>query len=197
MRSQRSVLSPASLPDPSTPAQPESPAPASLDVGALYRQHGADVARWAARLGGPAVDADDVVQEVFLVARRRLRRAFEEPGNVKTWLFRATQRVVMSHRRKARLRRLLATLPFDLAPVLPKARITPLESIERGELVTRMHRLLDRLPERQRQVLILFEVEGLTTQEIAELTGTRVVTVRVWLHRARGRFAEMFAGEEK
>jgi RNA polymerase sigma-70 factor (ECF subfamily) len=184
----RAVLSSAPLPV----CLPSAP----LDVAELYRLHGATVARWAARLGGPAVDADDVVQEVFMVARRRLRQPFEGPGSVTTWLFRATQRVVLSHRRKARLRRVLASLPIDLAPLLPRVRSTPLESLERGELVTRMHRLLDRLPERQRQVLILFEVEGLTTHEIAELTGTRVGTVRVWLHRARSRFAQLYAGED-
>jgi RNA polymerase sigma-70 factor, ECF subfamily len=168
-----------------------------LDVAELYRRHGPTVARWAARLGGPAIDADDVVQEVFLVARRRLREPFEGPGAVTTWLFRATERVVLSLRRKARLRRLLASLPFDLAPALPKARHTPLETLERGDLVTRMYRLLDRLPERQRQVLILFEVEGLSTHEIAEMTGARVGTVRVWLHRARTHFADLFGAEER
>jgi RNA polymerase sigma factor (sigma-70 family) len=186
----RGVLSTVSLPVSSVP-------PASPDVAELYRLHGSTVVRWAARLGGPAVDADDVAQEVFMVARQRLRQPFEGPGAITTWLFRTTQRVVLSHRRKARLRRLLARLPLvELAPVLPKVRSTPLESLERGELVARMHRLLDQLPDRQREVLILFEVEGLTTHEIAELVGTRVGTVRVWLHRARGRFADLFAKEE-
>jgi RNA polymerase sigma-70 factor (ECF subfamily) len=177
----------------SLPAAPHSE---PLDVAELYRRHGPTVARWAVRLGGPSIDADDVVQEVFLVARRRLGEPFEGPGVVTTWLFRATQRVVLSLRRKARMRRLLASLPFDLAPALPKTRITPLESLERGELVERMYRLLDRLPERQREVLILFEVEGLSTHEIAELTARPVGTVRVWLHRARVRFAELFGAEE-
>jgi len=189
MRASRGVLSTVSLPVPVPPAP--------LDVAELYRLHGATVTRWASRLGGPSVDPDDIVQEVFMVAGRRLNQPFEGPGAVTTWLFRATQRVVMSHRRKARLRRLLASLPLlDLGPVLPRVRSTPLESLERGELVSRMHRLLDRLPERQRQVLILFEVEGLTTQEIAQLIGVRVGTVRVWLHRARSRFADLFVKEE-
>ena len=175
----------------------ESDAPLPVDVGEMYRRHGPTVARWAARLGGPAIDADDVVQEVFLVARRRLRQPFEGPGAITTWLFRTTERVVLSMRRKARLRRLLASMPFDLAPALPKARTSPLESLERNDLVATMYRLLDRLPERQRKVLILFEVEGLSTQEIADLTVIRLGTVRVWLHRARTRFTEMFNAEDR
>src|SRR6185295_5297352 len=113
-----------------------------------------------------------------------------------TWLFRATERIVLAARRKARLRRILARMPFDLAPAAPRPRLTPLESVERGDLASTIYRLLDRLPERQREVLILFEVEGLSTHEIAALTGTRLATIRVWLHRARARFARLFAAED-
>src|SRR5262249_12394378 len=44
------------------------------DVAAIYRAHGAQVARWAARLGGPLVDAEEVTQEVFLTVQRLLPR---------------------------------------------------------------------------------------------------------------------------
>jgi len=174
--------------------QAEPDGSAVFDVAEIYRRHAPTVARWAARLGGPAIDPDDVVQDVFLVARRRLRR-FEGPGTITTWLFRATERIVLAARRKARLRRILARMPFDLAPAAPRSRPTPLESVERGDLASTIHRLLDRLPERQREVLILFEVEGLSTHEIAALTGTRLATIRVWLHRARARFARLYVEE--
>jgi len=61
--------------------------------------------------------------------------------------------------------------------------------------------VLDRLPERYRRVLILFELEGLSTLEIAALIGARVGTVRVWLYRARAAFLqhhdEITAGDRK
>jgi RNA polymerase sigma-70 factor (ECF subfamily) len=167
-----------------------------LDIDAVYRQHAPTVARWAARLGGPAIDVDDVVQEVFLVARRRLAR-FSGPAKITTWLFRATQRIVLAARRKARLRRLVSRTPPDLAPALAPPRPTPLEAVERQELAVTVYALLDRLPERQRQVLILFEMEGMATDDIAALTGARVATVRVQLHRARGRFAELYQSWEQ
>jgi len=50
--------------------------------------------------------------------------------------------------------------------------------------------VLDRLSETQRRVLVLFEIEGLSTEEIAALVGAKVGTVRVWLFRARERFLE-------
>ena len=64
-----------------------------------------------------------------------------------------------------------------------------------------MYRVLDRLPERQRRVLILFELEGMSTADIAALIGARVGTVRVWLYRARAAFLEhheaIAAGDRK
>jgi RNA polymerase sigma-70 factor, ECF subfamily len=166
------------------------------DIDALYRLHGPMVARWAARLGGPAIDVDDVVQEVFVVARRRLR-AVAGPAKVTTWLFRATQRIVLAARRKARRRQWLSRMPPDLAPLLPRPRPTPLEAVERQETAAAVYALLDRLSERQRRVLILFEMEGMSTDEIATLTGARHVSVRVQLHRARGRFRALFDEWEK
>ena len=56
--------------------------------------------------------------------------------------------------------------------------------------IARVYRVLDRLPERQRRVLILFELEGMSTAEIAALIGARVGTVRVWLYRARAAFLQ-------
>jgi RNA polymerase sigma-70 factor (ECF subfamily) len=167
-----------------------------LDIDTLYRQHAATVARWAARLGGPSIDVDDVVQEVFLAARRRLR-TLGGPAKVTTWLFRATQRVVLAARRKVRRRRWLSRMPPDLAPAMPRPRPTPLEAVEREEVAAAVYALLDRLSERQRRVLILFEMEGMSTEEIATLTGARPVSVRVQLHRARERFTALFEEWEK
>src|SRR6476646_10980766 len=81
--------------------------PPVFDVGWLYRMYAAKVGRWAARLGGPFIEVEDVVQEVFLVAKRRLVSfRTDGGGSVTTWLFRATDRIVKATRRKQRLRRL-------------------------------------------------------------------------------------------
>jgi RNA polymerase sigma-70 factor (ECF subfamily) len=160
----------------------------AVDIDALYRLHARTVARWALRLGGPGIDADDVTQDVFLVARRRLR-TFEPRAKITTWLFRTTEKVVRAARRRQRLRRLLTGDSAEVAATGP----TPLEAALRDETCRRVYRILDRLPDKQRRVLILFELEGLSTQDIAVLVGARPVTVRVWLHRARARFAELDA----
>ena len=170
----------------------ESSAP---DVASLYRAHAARVGRWAARLGGPSIEVEDVVQEVFLVAKRRLGSFRPDGGgSLTTWLFRATERIVKAARRKQRLRRLLGIAPADdvVAAARDGAGAGPIPSddLERRQEIAHVYRVLDRLPERQRKVLILFELEGLSTQEIAQLIGARVGTVRVWLFLARAAFLQ-------
>src|SRR5947209_6991554 len=84
-----------------------------LDFDAVYRAHAAKVARWAARLGGPAVDLDDVVQEVFLIVHRQLAK-FRGEAQVTTWLYRIAENVVRHRRRKERFRRWLSGSAEDV-----------------------------------------------------------------------------------
>jgi RNA polymerase sigma-70 factor, ECF subfamily len=163
----------------------------ALDVEELYRAHARTVARWAARLGGPGVDVEDVVQEVFLVAKRRLR-TFEGDARITTWLFRTTANVAAAARRKLRVSRWLGRVPESERPGMGAAGPTPGEALEQRQQAAGVYRALDMLPERLRRVLILFEIEGLSTQEIAELMNARVGTVRVWLYRARAKFQERY-----
>ena len=81
-------------PLPNLRPDPDVPRPAwSFDD--IYRRHARTVARWADRLGGARVDADEVVQEVFLTVNRR---GGEFRGDAKrtTWLFRITRRAAGS-----------------------------------------------------------------------------------------------------
>jgi RNA polymerase sigma-70 factor (ECF subfamily) len=158
-----------------------------LDIALLFRQHARTVARWAARLGGPGIDVEDVVQDVFMIAGRRLTH-FTGEAKVTTWLFRATERVVHGLRRKQRLRRWLARSGDEVSPHLTSQRLTPVEEFERHQATRAVYRILDGLSDRYRRVMILFELEGLSTEEIAQLLGAKQATVRVWLFRGRAQF---------
>src|SRR4026208_659549 len=85
-------------------------APGTLDFDAVYQAHAQTVARWAARLGGPGVDAEDITQGggraggVVLVWDRR-RRQFRGESHLATWLFSVTAKIVANDRRRRRLRR--------------------------------------------------------------------------------------------
>lgn len=164
---------------------------------AIYRAHSKTVGRWAMRLLGPREDYEDVVHEVFLVVRRRLPE-FRGEAEITTWLYEITVRVVQGFRRRARWwswvtghgpspSRARAGESFSawFAPSTDPEAL--LEARERTRL---LYRLLDELGEEQRTTFILFELEGLSGNQIAEITGTNVATVWVRLSRARRKFME-------
>lgn len=170
-------------------------APGTLDFDAVYQAHAQTVARWAARLGGPGVDAEDITQEVFLVADRRLRE-FRGESQLATWLFSVTAKIVANDRRRRRLRRWWLRLTPNAGHDRAAATDTPLEQLERRERRRQFYEALDGLGERQRRVLVLFELEGLSIAEIAALTGLRAGNVRVLLHRARAAFLKQMTARE-
>lgn len=161
------------------------PEPAPLTLEDVYRDHFDFVYRQAARLGGPAIDAEDAAQEVFMVVARKLD-TFDATSLITTWLYGITLNVIRSLRRRARIRRL-----FELGAA-EKTEVA-VRSIDRAE-VADAHRIayeiLDKLAPKKREAFILAEFEGLSCEEIAQLCGTRTETVWSRLHYARKEFAE-------
>lgn len=165
------------------------------DLATLYRTHVQDVARWAERLAGPGFDLPDLVHEVFEIAQRRLP-SFRGESSLATWLFGITEKVVRHRRRKDRLRHWLAGSADDAASDVPAPGLDQHEQLERKERQARVYRVLDQLPERDRQILILFEIEGLSGERIAALLGVKVGNVWLRMHRARERFLKVFQASE-
>jgi RNA polymerase sigma-70 factor (ECF subfamily) len=160
-----------------------------------YRDHAQTVARWARQLGGSDMDVEDVVQEVFLVVSRRLS-GFRGEARFSSWLFEITRKTVANHRRRQRWRfwrsgseASLASAPSDLPD--------PAAELERRQSVACFYRTLDQLPEKYRTVLVLYEIEGLSTRAIADLRGLNLSTVKVQLARARLRFLKHYQGMMK
>jgi RNA polymerase sigma-70 factor (ECF subfamily) len=160
------------------------------DLSTVYRTHVRDVARWAERLAGPGFDLPDLVHEVFEIAQRRLP-SFRGDSSMATWLFGITEKVVRHRRRKDRLRHWLAGSASDVARNVPAPGPNQHEQLEKKERIARVYRVLDRLPERDRQILILFELEELSGEEIAGLLGVKVGNVWLRMHRARERFLKV------
>ncbi len=158
-------------------AQPEVSAP-ELSLAEVYREHVQFVWRNARRLGCDDSWVDDAVQEVFLVVARRMHE-FEHRSSYRTWLFAITYRVVQRMQRNRwrsflRLRRLAGEKDVHTASHQPQL-----------EADWELHRLLGRLSESKRAVLILAELEGCTTTEIAECLGLPLGTVHSRLRGAR------------
>jgi RNA polymerase sigma-70 factor (ECF subfamily) len=162
----------------------DAPSEAPLDLEKSLRRRRGDLERWAARMGGPLVDAEDVAQEVLMVAHARLPE-FHHEAQLTTWLFKTTQNIAARHRRRERIRRWLRGMPLDYAAELQAHGPSVLEEMERREAAAEVYSALDRLAEKYRSVVILFEIEGMSGEEIASLTGMSLATVWVRLHRGR------------
>lgn len=159
--------------------------PAKPDFEWLYRVHAVDVERWVARLAGPGFDVEDLVHEVFLVALGDLRK-LRHPAQPATWLFAITERVVRSRRRREHFRRWFADGDGAAVDTLgPEPAPSPYDILEGKRAAELFYKALEGVRERYRSVLILFELEGLSGQDIANLKTMRVDTVWVWRHRAR------------
>lgn len=162
-----------------TPAPPQAP-PSALR--ALFDEHYDFVLRSALRLGVPTAAVDDVVQETFIVAGRKLG-AFEGRSSVRTWLFGILMRVAHTERR-GELRR------QRRAAVALQGSETSEDPYARREAADTLHRLLATLDEDRRAAFILADVEGLTAVEIAEGLGVNVNTIYARIRAARKQLAE-------
>lgn len=176
------VLDAGALPSEEPSSQREAPALGALD--ALYRAHFADVWRVLRRLGLTPPALDDAVQDVFLVAHRRLP-SFEGRSSAKTWLTGIAIRVAQDHRRRTRRKGGLESLPDELPD--PMAR-DPMDRVAAAEAARFLDHFLDRLDQDKREVFVLAELEELSAPEIAALLEVRVNTVYSRLRVARERF---------
>jgi RNA polymerase sigma-70 factor (ECF subfamily) len=164
---------------------------AGFDLDAAYRAHAADVSRWIRQLSRRD-DVADLLHEVFVVAQRR-RTDFRGDASVRTWLFAIAVRVVAGYRRKQKLRRLFFMEPrvSDEPPEVVDPR-TPLSAVSSRRATEAVNRVLERLSERDRTLIVSFELEGLSATEIQKILGLSANAVWVGLHRARKRFRKVF-----
>jgi len=149
-----------------------------LDVVAVHDAHAAFVWKTLLRLGVREADAADLVQEVFVVVHEK--RRYFDPGRAKvtTWLYGICLHLARNYGRKAYIVR---ERPTD-EPELGGGAYDDAERVEARRTVAR---ILDRLEPEQRALVVMFEVEGLTCPEIAEVLGVPVGTVYSRLSAAR------------
>jgi RNA polymerase sigma-70 factor, ECF subfamily len=140
----------------------------------LYGRHVGRVHRIVARILGPRGDVDDAVQEIFVQVHRSLDR-FRGDSLFATWLHRLAVNVTTSALRE-RLR-----VSVEAAPEEPD----PGDQLEAREEVLALYRALDELPEHNRIAFVLFELEGMPLEEIAETTGVPLQAAAARLRRAR------------
>lgn len=163
-------------------AEPLRQETSGLDVTEVYAAHADFVWATLHRLGVPEADLPDVLQEVFVVVYRR-RDSFDASSKVTTWLFGIAVRCVKSWRRRAHRRREIATEPAERA-----TGETPETSATKRQAQEKLARVLDALDPERRVVFVMFELEELSTDEIARVLDIPRGTVHSRLHHARREF---------
>ncbi len=163
--------------------------PWALD--AFYRQHAKQVLGWAIRMGGPYLDAEDVAQDVFAIALRKIG-SFRGDSAVSTWLYAITRNVISNARRKATLRRWVG---LDTLPELPTPDEAPEAEVANLRRRRKVQLALERLAHKPREVLVLMDLEGRTAPEVSEILGVPTGTVYSRLHYARKAFKDALQKE--
>lgn len=152
---------------------------------AVYRAHFDFVWRISCGMGVAPSDLEDVAQEVFVIALKKLPE-FDARASVKTWLFEIALRVASNHRRSVRRKGVRTELDEQLAEAAPG----PAELAESRRALLQVMQIFESLDDDLRLVLVLTELEQMTAPEIAELTGMKPNTVSSRLRRGRQAFAE-------
>ena len=171
--------------------QPER-AISGLRVEQLYAEHVGMVWSGLRRLGVPEASIEDAVQDVFLVAHRRLAD-FQGRSSVKTWLYGIVLRVAKDYRRaQARHARRVERLAETLSVSAVSAQ-TPAKEAERREANQALHAILAELDQDHREVLVLVEIEEFSMQDAAAVLNLHVRTCQRRLRAARAAFEKKLA----
>jgi RNA polymerase sigma-70 factor, ECF subfamily len=154
--------------------------PGEVDALSLHDAHADFVWKTLQRLGVRAVDLEDATQDVFLVVHRKLS-TFDPEQSAQGWLFGISRKVAAAYRRRAQRQR-------DFGETVPEqedAGQDPEEQVAWSQAQRSLDRWLDELDDDKRVVLVMFEIEGLSCDAIAETLAIPIGTVYSRLHHAR------------
>ena len=145
------------------------------------------------RMLGSREDAEDLGQETFFRVCRQAGR-YRASGQFRSWLFRIAGNLARSRLRR---RRILEWVHFEPGRHdVTTESVPPDRELEREESRRIVRAALDKLPDRQRQAVLLRRYEGLSHREIASALGTTVPAVESLLHRALAALRKDLAGTE-
>lgn len=163
----------------------------AVDIGKLFDAHGPYLCRVVHRLTGSRESAEDIVQEVFLLAYNR-RNELEDRTGIRTWLYRVAVNHVRHRRRSyARYQGLLDRYKQQPSPQAgPTSPDEVASQMQRGALI---HECVKHLSDKQREVFVLYELEELEGSEIATILDIPVNTVWSRLRLARAAFRKRWA----
>jgi RNA polymerase sigma-70 factor (ECF subfamily) len=148
----------------------------------VTRYHPA-VFRWSLTFAWDSDEAEDIAQEVFVRAHRQLSQ-YRSDGSLEAWLYAITRRAASQRRRTHKRRKRLALSPAA-RPLRDVYTTDPGGRVDRERAANVILELFSELPQRQREIFDLVDLQGLSPAEAAARTGMKPVSVRANLFKAR------------
>lgn len=171
---------------------PNIPPLHELDFNRLFQEQAPYVWRALRRLGVREADCEDLLQEVFLTVHKRLAE-FEQRSSLRTWVYGICLRKALDYRRLARISR--EVHEDRAAPRLSEPNQEHTLEVRRARSL--LDAILDTLDDDKRAVFVLFEWEGLSMAEIAELAAIPVQTAYARLYAARRHVRDALRAREE
>lgn len=172
---------------------------------AVVRLHHDSMIRLASSLVPSAAVAEEVVQETWIAVLRGIAD-FQERSSLRTWVF----RILVNRARTAGAKERRSVPVADPGPAVEAARFdasgqwaSPPEQwledaedrVHAGKIADRIRSAIDELPGRQRQVVTLRDVEGMSSEEVRSVLDISEINQRVLLHRGRSRLRQVIEAE--
>jgi RNA polymerase sigma-70 factor (ECF subfamily) len=160
----------------------------------VYRTHAGRLYSVACRMLGNPADAEDMLQDIFLAAHRKLD-SFRGESALGTWLYRLATNLCLDHLRSRAAKAGLMTDPLDDEPGLADAGSRRLadRTVARMDL----ERAVAQLPAGCRTAFVLHDIEGLEHQEVAEVLGIAEGTSKSQVHKARLRLRAILGRQQR
>ena len=156
-------------------------------LGVLFERYHGMLFDFFCRMLGNRTAADDLVQDVFFRILK-YRRTYRDDSHFTTWMFHIARNARFDHFKKHRAEVLFPEEGFDI----PGRGPFPSQQFEKEQETVMLKRAMQKLPDEKRELLILARYQELKYEQIADLLGVDVGTVKVRVHRAVKELREIF-----
>jgi len=158
-------------------------------IDALLARHEQQIYRFGLRMCGNEDDARDVLQETLLATFRGLHE-FRGEAQLSTWLYQIARSFCLKGRRRGAGESQVVPIEKREAQSIPAPEATPDARAHAREMGELLQAAILSMPESQREIVILRDVEGLSAEEAAQVIGIEVGALKSRLHRARAELRE-------
>jgi RNA polymerase sigma factor (sigma-70 family) len=161
-------------------------------LGVLFERYHRALFRYFVSMNGDREQAEDLVQEVFF-RMLRYRTSYDPAQSFTAWMYQIARNAGVDQLRKRRVAEVVDIDSFTLVSAAPG----PEESASRGQDLTLLRRAMEQLPEDKREILVLSRFQGMKHEDIAEVLGCEVGTVKVRVYRAIRALEQIYFTLEK